>query len=238
MTLVQACLNGTRTRADHPAVPLTAAELAADARACAVEAVHVHPRDDDGRETLAAEACGEAVRALRDAGVEVSLSTGAWIEPDPERRAALVRGWGGVAPDVASVNVSEDGWEMVADALRDIGAEVEAGLAGVADAETWLVSRARDWTRRVLVEVPDREPAAAVEHARAIARLVTPVGLPVLVHGEGAATWAVVADGRSHRMAVRVGLEDVLVLPDGTPARDNAALVRALTALPLGHERR
>jgi uncharacterized protein (DUF849 family) len=27
--------------------------------------------------------------------------------------------------------------------------------------------------------------------------------------------------------AVRIGLEDVLVLPDGSPAPDNAALVRA-----------
>ena len=50
---VKACLNGGRTRAEHPAVPHTPAELAADAlvvRQAGAFAVHVHPRDDRGRD--------------------------------------------------------------------------------------------------------------------------------------------------------------------------------------------
>src|ERR1700722_10669076 len=46
--LIQACLNGSTTRAEHPAVPLTPAELAAEARASAAAgagSVHLHPRD-------------------------------------------------------------------------------------------------------------------------------------------------------------------------------------------------
>jgi len=31
MTVLQACLNGNRPRADHPAVPITASEIAEDA---------------------------------------------------------------------------------------------------------------------------------------------------------------------------------------------------------------
>ena len=45
---VKACLNGGRTRAEHHAVPQSAAELALDAvaaRAAGAFAVHVHPRD-------------------------------------------------------------------------------------------------------------------------------------------------------------------------------------------------
>ena len=63
---VKACLNGGRTRAEHPAVPLTPAELAADAvavRQAGAFAVHVHPRDPHGKETLKPDACDDAVAA-------------------------------------------------------------------------------------------------------------------------------------------------------------------------------
>lgn len=52
---VKACLNGGRMRGEHPAVPQTAAELAADAlsvRGASAFAVHVHPRDAAGAQTL------------------------------------------------------------------------------------------------------------------------------------------------------------------------------------------
>ena len=92
--MLQAALNGSRS---HPALPRTPQELAAEARA-AVDAgaviVHLHPYDDDGRETLEAEPCAGAVRAVRALcpGVPISLSTSADIEPDAERRRALVGG--------------------------------------------------------------------------------------------------------------------------------------------------
>ena len=66
--LLKTCLNGGRSPDEHPAVPRTPSELAAEARA-AVEAgarvLHLHPYDTAGRETLAAEPCAEAVRAVR-----------------------------------------------------------------------------------------------------------------------------------------------------------------------------
>jgi uncharacterized protein (DUF849 family) len=59
-----------------------------------------------------------AVRAVRAAArVPIGVSTGAWIEPDPERRAALVRTWD--EPDMASVNLGETGAELVIAALLD-----------------------------------------------------------------------------------------------------------------------
>jgi hypothetical protein len=45
-------------------------------------------------------------------------------------------------------------------------------------------------------------------------------------HGDGIASWAVNARGLERGHGIRTGLEDTTVLPDGTPAEDNSALVR------------
>ncbi|MFG2055035.1 3-keto-5-aminohexanoate cleavage protein [Micromonospora sp. NPDC048930] len=68
--MLKACLNGGRRREEHLAVPVTPAELAADAVRCAasgVAAVHVHPRDPAGAESLAPTAIADAVTAVRAA---------------------------------------------------------------------------------------------------------------------------------------------------------------------------
>jgi uncharacterized protein (DUF849 family) len=48
---------------------------------------------------------------------------------------------------------------------------------------------------------------------------------PRLLHGFGAAAWAFIELAARRGYDMRVGLEDTLVLPDGTRARDNAELV-------------
>lgn len=53
----------------------------------------------------------------------------------------------------------------------------------------------------------------------------------VLLHGEGTSCWPVLIEAARRGFDARIGLEDVLVLPDGSPAPDNAALVRAARAL-------
>jgi uncharacterized protein (DUF849 family) len=50
-------------------------------------------------------------------------------------------------------------------------------------------------------------------------------------HGYGIACWAVNRRGLARGHGIRTGLEDVTLLPDGTPARDNAALVAAAADL-------
>jgi uncharacterized protein (DUF849 family) len=106
---VMACLNGGRTRAEHPAVPHTRAELAADSiavRQAGAFAVHAHPRDDNGAETMEARFCDPAVAAIRAAvpGMPVGLSTSETIDPDPFARATAIRSWRR-APEFISVNV-------------------------------------------------------------------------------------------------------------------------------------
>ena len=49
--LIQACLNGSRTLGEHPALPITPQELARDAQrvvAAGARALHIHPRNTQG----------------------------------------------------------------------------------------------------------------------------------------------------------------------------------------------
>jgi uncharacterized protein (DUF849 family) len=226
---LKACLNGGRTRAEHPAVPLSPAELAADAiaaRKAGAFAVHVHPRDPHGAQTLDAHACDAAVAAIRAGapGLPIGLSTSEAIDPDPFARAAAVRTWR-EPPDFVSVNLSEAGWVGIVRAALHAGIGVEAGLATPADAAELARSSITHQIVRALVEVD-----GGVEEARAISQLI-PEGLPQLWHGYGERTWEILAACRGTGFDVRVGLEDVLALPDGRMAADNAELVTAALAL-------
>jgi uncharacterized protein (DUF849 family) len=226
---VKACLNGRRTRDEHPAVPISPEELAADALAVSragAFAVHVHPRDAGGAETLAARACEQAVAAIRAAApaLPVGLSTSAAIDPDPFARAAAISSWRR-RPDFVSVNVSELGWGGIVRAALHAGIGVEAGLATSADAEELARSPFSHQLLRALVEVE-----GGVAEASLLARLI-PEGVRQLWHGYGERTWEVVVAGAAAGHDVRIGLEDVLVLPDGRATTGNAELVRAAKEL-------
>jgi uncharacterized protein (DUF849 family) len=226
---VKACLNGGRTRAEHARVPLTADELAVDAaavHAAGAFAVHVHPRGRDGVATLDAKTCDAAVAAIRKAvpGYAVGLSTSAEINADPFARSAVMTAWRN-RPDFVSVNVWEVGWTGIARAALHAGIAVEAGLSSPADAQELARGSFAHQVLRALVEVD-----GGADDARAVAELV-PSGVPQLWHGSGERTWEVIAAAADAGVDVRVGLEDVLVLPDGRVAADNAELVAAAVAL-------
>ena len=57
------------------------------------------------------------------------------------------------------------------------------------------------------------------------------IALEQVHHGDGIANWAVNARALARGHGIRTGLEDTTVLPDGQPAPDNAALVRAAAAM-------
>ena len=238
---IQACLNGARARGFHPRLPLSAAELAADAAACAAAgaiAFHIHPRDAAGKETLEAAVVGEAVAALRAAapGLPVSVSTGDWIEQDDARQIAALRSWGSLPliarPDEASVNLSEPTARDAMAALLSVGIGVEAGLASVADAERLLQLGLLPRCRRVLVEMDDVEPATAAAVAGSILALLGEGRGPERqLHGFGRSAWPMARRAIEAGLMLRLGLEDVVELPDGRLALDNAALVLAGMAL-------
>lgn len=233
MVLIKACLNGARMPGEHPALPITPAELAAEARrtvAAGAGALHVHPRAADGSQTLDPAACDATMLAIRHAcpGVPVGLSTGSFIEPDPARRLELIGGWT-ERPDCVSANFREEGILELCDLLHRLGIGIEAGIATVADAEALLDS---GWARRVLrilVEPLDRTSADAVAEAERVSVAFdrADVETPRLYHAFNVATWSVIDYGLDGGWDVRVGLEDTLQLPDGTIPSGNADLVAA-----------
>jgi uncharacterized protein (DUF849 family) len=136
--MIQVCLNGPRTRADHPRLPVTPEQLAEAAReavAAGAQDIHLHPKGPDGLDSLAPDRVAAAVTAVRAAvpGIRVGVTTGAWAVPDPAQRVRLVRAWT-VLPDHASVNWHEEGAGTVADALLERGVDIEAGIFSGTDA--------------------------------------------------------------------------------------------------------
>ncbi len=235
---IKVCLNGGRRREEHPAVPCTPRELAAasaSAVAAGAEAVHLHPRDADGRESLRSLDVAAAVSAVREAclGTPVGVSTGLWIcDGDVWARQEMVARWATMPPDgrpdFASANVSEPGFAELVEALHRAGIAVEAGVWSVDDADRLAgVGWAVRWAR-ILVEIINtpRDEAEAIADA-VLARLdeVAAVG-PRLLHGEGAACWPLVAHAGRLGLPTRIGLEDTVVGPSGEAVSDNAHLVR------------
>jgi uncharacterized protein (DUF849 family) len=242
VAVLKACVNGARGRAEHPALPVTAGQLARDVAAVATagaDAVHLHVKDHSGADTLAASALDEVMVAVRDAapGLPVGVTTGAWAMPDPRERVAAVRAWREL-PDFASVNWHEQGAEDVAAALLEVGVAVEAGIWHIDAAARWAASPYRDRCIRILLELPDGLPGAAVpqEASRLLRAVTTPHrdGSTVLLHGEGSSAWPALQLAGQLVLATRIGLEDTLTLPDGSPAPDNATLVHAARALLSG----
>jgi uncharacterized protein (DUF849 family) len=239
--MLQAALNGPLTKQDHPAVPITAEELARDAAACVAAgagSVHLHPRDADGIERFDAQVVDAVVHQVRAAcRVEVSVTTGAWIEPDVDRRVALIRQWR--MPDLATVNVSEEGSVAVMEALLAAGVGVEAGIWTVEDVERLAESDLAPRVARVLIEPVELAPEGAVEFVNDIHLALDAIGAdaPRLEHGDGDATWILIRDAVRRGVDTRVGLEDTIFEPDGRETDGNASLVRAARQLAVGRVR-
>lgn len=235
--MLQAAINGSRTSAEHPAIPRTPDELAVATRAsvdAGAQAVHLHAYDADGVETLAADPCAAALRTVREAcpGVPISLTTSSGIEPDPRRRLELVAGWTEL-PELVTANMGEAGIVELCALLIERGVGIEAGLLSLDDAEAFVRSGFADRCVRVLVEPLDADPAEAVAHAAAMEEvLAAEETTPEQVHhGDEVASWAVSARALTRGHGIRTGLEDTTVLPDGQKAPDNAALIRAAVAM-------
>jgi len=238
--VLQAALNGDRI---HPASPRNATAIAEAARA-AVDAgahsVHVHAFDDTGRETLEGAACGKVLRAIRSLCPEtpISLTTSAAIVGDPRERFRIVETWEEM-PDLVTANQGEAGILELCELLLSRGVSIEAGLLSIEDARAFVRSGLAGRCRRVLIEPLDADPDAAVQHAAMMEDVVVSAGITLeqVHHGYGIACWAVNRRGLDRGHGIRTGLEDITLLPDGKPARDNADLVAAAARLIRAHVR-
>jgi uncharacterized protein (DUF849 family) len=228
--VLQACLNGSRAPDEHPALPVTPEQLAEAARTAVdagAETLHIHPKDGDGKDSLAPDLVAAAVSAVRAAapGVPVGTTTGAWAVVSPSQRFDVVRSWQ-VVPDFASVNWHEDGAAELAELLIERGIGVEAGLWTRDIAAEFVKHPLAPRCLRIMGEPMEGGTDALIQGA-AIGVAVAELGMPVLLHGMNEGAWPVLRMAASRLFDVRIGLEDVLTLPDGTPAPDNAALVAA-----------
>ena len=233
-TFLQVALNGDRV---HPAAPRSPAAIAAATHAAigaGAHSVHVHAFDPTGKETLEGHACATVLRAIRERcpTIPVSLTTSATIVPDPKERLRIVTAWD-VMPDLVTANQGEPGIVELCELLIARGVAIEAGLLTLADAHAFVHSGLAARCQRVLLEPLDERPDVALAHAAAMEEVLARAGITLeqVHHGYGVACWAVNGRALARGHGIRTGFEDVTVLPNGTPATDNAALVAAAAAL-------
>ena len=229
MTL-QACINGSRAKDAHTRIPRSAVEVAGEARACAdagATSVHVHPREPR-KESMGPTAVARAVAAIREAapGLPIGVITGERVLHSVRDRVEAIERWD-VLPDFASVNWHDDGASDVAAALLDRGIGVEAGLHALRAARAFTSSPLNEECVRVLVRLHSQAPLELADEI--LDELDNE--FPVLLHGEGDTCWPTLQLALDRGFDIRIGLEDTLEMPDGSPASDNVTLVRAALAL-------
>ncbi|WP_298336575.1 3-keto-5-aminohexanoate cleavage protein [Ferrimicrobium sp.] len=242
--MLQVTPNGPWGKDVHPNMPVTLDEVVADLRACfcaGATGVHLHPRNQFGKETLDPSVVNDTCKRVRgvavDLGVpvEISLTTGAWIVPDLASRISMIREWEGV--DCATVNLSEEGFEDVMGAMIDVGIGIDVGLWAPIEIDRLVRSGLLVQVQRISIELDPGEPyfhmGEPTDLAREVNQLLDDAAstCPRLTHGMNDWTWPLVRDAFSRGHDTRVGFEDSTLLPDETTAKSNAELVNAAVAL-------
>lgn len=234
MTYIEACINGARTPDQHAGLPVTPDELAAAAVAAVAagaHCVHMHPKSADGKDCLEADVVGAAIIAVREAlpDVPLGVTTGFWALPDAAARHRAVEKWT-VLPDFASLNWHEPGSPELGKLLLSKGLGVEIGLHHLDAAESWVASDLTESCLRVQIELQGQHD---VSYADEMLTRVAAAGssAPVLLHGLDESCWALLEHAGVRGVQTRIGMEDVLTLPDGSTAPDNGALVAAAVEL-------
>lgn len=229
MNMIQAAINGSRK---DSIVPDTTARILEESmlsiQAGAV-CIHFHVRDGFGQETLEDKWVNLQVMELKKKLVKVpiGISTGAWIEPDLERRIAQIRSWS-CTPDFVSINFDEEGYELVAEVILEKGIAIEVGLNGVLAAKNFLNSKLADRCLRILIEPPDQNYALAYKTVEKIELLLDEVKIdtPRLLHGVDNTCWKMIKTAFAKNYHTRIGFEDTLFLSDHQKAKNNGELIK------------
>lgn len=250
LPLIMVAPNGARrTKADHPALPVTVEETVAAARDCFASgagALHAHVRDTDGAHVLDAGLYRQLLAQMKTAVPDmlVQITTEAVGRYSPEEQRDLVRD---VRPDAVSIAVREmipDDSTAAAQAfygeLRDRGCAVQHILYSAED-----VDRFFDLAEAGVVP-GDSHQLLFVLGRYAADQQSAPEDLEpfleTLAKRRGAMTidWAVCAFGHRETECLvaairqggkaRIGFENSLWNSGGAVALDNAARVRDLAA--------
>jgi uncharacterized protein (DUF849 family) len=243
---LKAAINGGRTRAESAAVPLTPEEIARDASlatSLGAAVVHAHARTASGAQTIDPIEIGAMVRAVRlaDPSVIIGTTTGLWTCSGHEERMRLVADWPDDAlPDFASVTFAEEGGAEAAQLVIDRGMVLESAVWSMDDVPGLLASPTLHDNVRILIEPEIEDPDAAVAACRQIARTLREAGVTasLLYHGYDQSTWPVVQAAIEDGVETRIGYEDVLLMPDGSVAMSNAAMITEVLARAAAHAQR
>lgn len=236
---------GRRTKADHAAIPMSPAELARTAAEC-LEAgagmIHAHVRRPDGSHLLDADAYRDAIAAIRAEVADrlvIQITTEALGIYSPAEQIAVLKA---VRPEAASLALRElapdDSWEPAfADVLTWM--KWENVLPQIILYDPSEAVRLAGMIRRGLVPWQDI-PVLYVLGRYTVSQTSEPADLlPFLAPDMPRfGNWSVCAFGRHEAACVtaaallgghiRVGFENNLLLPDGSHAGANAALVETV----------
>lgn len=234
--------NGARkTKADHPALPMTADEIAREAAACreaGAAMIHLHVRDKAGKHLLDAEAYRAATAAIRrEAGADlvVQVTTESVGIYRPGYQMAMVRD---VRPEACSLAIRE----LVPNAAAEREASTFfAWLAEHGVQAQYILYTPEEVRRFADLAARGVVPAAApfvlyVLGRYAPGQVSGPLDLaPFLAAAPRHWHWSVCAFGAKEGAVAltaavlgghsRVGFENNLLLGDGRVAASNAALV-------------
>ncbi|MEH2473801.1 3-keto-5-aminohexanoate cleavage enzyme [Nitrobacteraceae bacterium AZCC 2161] len=235
---------GRKVKADHPAVPLTPAELAVTAarsHEAGAAMIHAHVRNADGSHLLDADAYRAAIAAIRGAVGEklvIQITSEALGKYSPAEQRAVVRD---VRPEAASLalrelvpDAAEEG--AFADLLGWMKREAVTPQIILYDAQD--AARLADFRKRGLVPF-ERLPVLFVLGRYTTGQTSSPRDLLPFVDATAPAFehWSVCAFGAQETACVtagallgghiRVGFENNELLPDGTRASGNEDLVAA-----------
>ncbi len=258
-TIISAALTGVlATRDQCPAIPYTAAEIAAEARR-AVDAgasiVHIHARQPDGRPAFDVESYRQIDLAVRERCPEVlvNYSTGA-IGIDRELRIAHIRE---LKPDLAALNMGSMNYaiysrkhkrfhhdHIFANPFGDIQYFLEAMNAAGTRPEMECFDAGHINNAQPLLDMGVLRPPLQFSLIMGVLggipattqSLLNQVNaLPRDAHwqviGIGLKQWAMVAAAITLGGNVRVGLEDNFYLREGEMADSNGALVEKAARL-------
>ncbi|WP_292019044.1 3-keto-5-aminohexanoate cleavage protein [Maritimibacter sp. UBA3975] len=243
-SLMVAPNGASKTRADHPALPVTLDEVTEAARACraaGADGLHLHLRDGGGGHLLDTGAYREALthlgEALPDMPVQITTEAAGRYGPGHQKFVALNSG--GTLVSAAWREITgEPGATAFYEQAADAGIAVQHILYDVSDAEglaqTLPKSLLRD-SRLQLIFVLGRYVDGQVStpdmlHPFTDWMRATDINPDWMLCAFGQGETACLAEAHRAGGKCRVGFENSLVNADGTTAPDNAARVAEVRA--------
>lgn len=234
------------TKKINPNLPVTAEEIAADVRRCADAGAvlfHVHARDEEEHPTLDLRFFEENVRQIKDRapGVIVQLSTGGRAGKDWESRVQPIR----LLPEMGSFTTGSNNLPGIVyenspqfiDYLAKVYQETQV-KPEIEVFETGMINNALYLLKKGLLTSPLHfdfvlgAPGAmpgSFKNLQFLSESI-PAGSTWSVAGIGKAEIPLAAAAIVMGGHVRVGLEDNLFLPDGSPA-SNPKLVEKVVRI-------